>query len=210
MSDFAQLDYTYDDLNRPGAAVNLLAERLANLGAISTTVRSDMTTPVPEGQNVELIGASPAALKVSGIGTQTTVRLQPEVRQQLIASLKNAAVTSPPDRVILNLENVRGAHDAHVLNVFINLPPNSKPAEHPELLAGSVALFGIRDASFELGEHGGQGLNFALDISKVVDTLHLRNTLDSDSLDVTIVPNKLVADQDQITIGRISVFRKGR
>ena len=73
-----------------------------------------------------------------------------------------------------------------------------------------MALFGLVDASFDSGEHGGQGLNFALDISKVVDKLHLENKLDNDSLEVTIVPNKVVADRDQITIGSVSIFRKGR
>ncbi|ADV83106.1 tyrosinase family protein [Terriglobus saanensis] len=209
MGNFNQLDYTYDDLTRPGGAVNVIAERLVNLGAAIKVEGSKMSASVPEGKNIELVGASLSPLRVEGEGAHTLVRLQPEVRRQLTASLEKAAVSSPPDRVILNLENVRGTRDTQILNVFINLPPNAKPAEHPELLAGSVGLFGITDASFELGDHGGEGLNFALDISKVVDKLHLGSALDSDSLGVTIVPNKTIADEDQITIGKVSIFRKG-
>ena len=210
LGNFAPLNYTYDDLAGPGGTVSMIAQRLANLGSISTTAEATMSASVPEGNNVELVGASLSPLTVQGVGAQTTVRLQPAVRSQLAASLANATVSSPPDRVFLNLEDVRGTRDAHVLNVFIDLPPNAKPAEHPELLAGSVALFGLGDASFDSGEHGGEGLNFALDISDVVDKLHLENKLDNDSLDVTIVPNKVVADRDQITIGKISILRKGR
>jgi tyrosinase len=210
MGNFPPLNYTYDDLGGPGGAGSMIAERLANLGSIGTTAETTMSAPVPEGNNIELVGASLSPLTVQGTGAQTTVRLQPAVRSQLAASLANATVSSPPDRVFLNLEDVRGTRDAQILSVFIDLPPNAKPAEHPDLLAGSVALFGLGDASFDSGEHGGQGLNFALDISKVVDKLHLEKKLDNDSLDVTIVPNKVVADRDQITIGKVSIFRKGR
>ena len=210
MTDLALLDYTYDDLSAPGGAVNMIAQRLVNLGSISTTAEATMSASVPEGNNIELVGASLSPLTVQGTGAKTTVRLQPAVRNQLAASLANATVSSPPDRVFLNLEDVRGTQDAQVLSVFIDLPKDAKPAEHPELLAGSVALFGLMDASFDSGEHGGQGLNFALDISKLVDKLHLENKLDNDSLEVTIVPNKVVADQNHITIGKISILRKGR
>jgi tyrosinase len=159
---------------------------------------------------VELVGASQTSLAIGGSGARTTVRLRPEVRRSLTASLANASETAAPDRVILNLENVRGAQDAHVLNVFIDLPQGAKPSDHPELLAGSVALFGLSEASFDSGPHGGQGLSFALDISKLVDSLHLKRALDTDSIDVSVVPNRPVTDDAQITVGRISIYRKGR
>jgi len=118
MGDFAPLNYTYDDLGGPGGAVSMIAERLANLGSISTTAEATMGASVPEGKNIELVGASLSPLTVRGTGAQTTVRLQPAVRSQLAASLANATVSSPPDRVFLNLEDVRGTRDAQVLNVF--------------------------------------------------------------------------------------------
>ncbi len=60
------------------------------------------------------------------------------------------------------------------------------------------------------GQHGGQGLNFVLEITNIVDALHINNTLDSDSIRVRIVPHQAVPDQAQITIGRVSIYRKGR
>ncbi len=206
MTSLAPLDYTYDDLTPPPASANALGQRLTVLGAAASGKEAAVST----GRNVELVGANQAPLAIRGTGAHTTIRLQPEVRRNLTASLAGASATNPPDRVILNLENVRGARDAHVLSVFINLLAGEKPGDHPELLAGSVALFGLRDASFSEGEHGGQGLNFALDISKTIDALHLRNALDTDSIAVTIVPHRNVTDDAQITIGRVSIYRQGR
>ena len=68
----------------------------------------------------------------------------------------------------------------------------------------------MRKASIADEEHAGQGLNFVLDITDIVDKLHMKNALDTDSLDVRIVPVKPVPDEAQITIGRVSIFRQGR
>lgn len=205
MTSLDQLDYTYDNLTQPAAAVSTLTQRLTVLAA-----QPHKEPAVSAAKNVELVGASPAPLQIQGTGARTTVKLQSEARRTLTASLTAASETNPPDRVILNLENVRGTRDAQVLSVFVNLPAGEKPGDHPELLAGSVALFGLRDASFAEGEHGGQGLNFAIDISKTIDALHLKNGLAGDSIDVTIVPHKNVRDDAQISIGRVSIYRQGR
>jgi tyrosinase len=77
------------------------------------------------------------------------------------------------------------------------------------LLAGSVALFGVRTATQADGEHAGQGLTFVLEITKIVDALHLRNALDVSSLNVQIVPVKPIPEGAQISIGKISIYRQG-
>ena len=161
------------------------------------------------GKNEELVGANQAALSIKGAGASTDVKLDANVRRKMSASLANASETAPPDRVFLNLENVRGARDAHVLSVYINLPEGAKPAGHPELLAGSVGLFGLRRASLNEGKHGGQGLNFVLEITDIVDALHLKNAADVEALNVTLVPHQAVPDHVQITIGRVSIYRQG-
>ena len=162
------------------------------------------------GNNVELVGANQGALSIKGSGARTTVKLDAGVRRKVSASLATASETAAPDRVFLNLENVRGARDAHVLSVYINLPEGAKPGDHPELLAGSVGLFGLSSASFKDGKHGGQGLSFVLDITKIIDALHLNKALDVDSLQVAGVPHRAVPEQAQITIGRVSVYRQGQ
>jgi tyrosinase len=158
---------------------------------------------------VELVGANHGALAITGSGARTSVTLDHAVRDQVSASLAGASVATPPDRVYLNLENVRGTHDASVLSVYVNLPQGAKPADHPELMAGSVGLFGLSNATSDDGTHGGRGLNFVLEITKIVDAMHLNNALGVDSLQVTIVPHRPVPTAAEITVGRVSIYRQG-
>ena len=132
--------------------------------------------------------------------------------------------TASLDRVFLNLENVRGLADATAFRVYIDLPAGADPAAHPERLAGSIALFGVSSASALEGApekahglqsprqttHGGSGLNYSLEITRIVDALHLENRLDIDKLNVRIVPVRPVPAEDRVSIGRISIHRQGR
>jgi tyrosinase len=208
MNSLSLMNYTYDSLPQPAPAVPLLAQRLARLGATAAAANVKETA-VTTGKNLELVGANQEALRIQGSGARTTVTLDPVVRGKVSASLARASEAAVPDRVFLNLENVRGTHDASVLSVYINLPAGAKPGDHPELLAGSVGLFGLRSASVKDGTHAGEGLSFVLDITKITDALHLNNALDVNSLQVTVVPHQAVPEQAQITVGRVSIYRQG-
>lgn len=161
------------------------------------------------GKQIELLGASPKALKLEANGARTMVKLDSKVRRKVSASLLDAAETKNPDRVFLELENVRGQGDADVLNVYVNLPPGARPDNHPELLAGSAGLFGVSKASEPDDEHGGEGLNFVMDITKIIDEMHLRNALETDSLDISVVPYQPIDESADITVGRVNIYRKG-
>jgi tyrosinase len=164
---------------------------------------------VEDGGLEELLGANEGELPIIGAKAENTVKLAPPVRAKVIASLAAPTVAAPPDRVYLYLENVRGTQDAVSLKVYINLPEGANPLGHPELLAGTIALFGLRLASRSDKGHAGDGLDFNLEITNIVDTLHLRNELDTDSIHVTILPQPPVPDRGEITVGRISIYREG-
>jgi len=164
---------------------------------------------VKTGKNVELVGANQGSLSIQGAEAHTSVQLNAGVRRKVSASLTAAAETAPPDRVFLNLENVRGVGDSTVFQVYVGLPAGANPADHPENLAGSIALFGVRKASLADGEHAGQGLTSTLEITNIVDALHLNNALDVNALDVRIVPVNPVPADAGISIGRVSIFRQG-
>jgi tyrosinase len=210
MSDLNKLNYTYDDMPKPAPALDLLARRLTRLGATDAASKMSKGAAVTPGKNVELVGANQESLPIKSAGASTSVQLDPGVNRRMAASLERASETALPDRVFLSLENVRGSQDASVLSVFINLPEGAKPADHPELMAGTVGLFGLHSASLKEGKHGGQGLNFVLDISRIVDTLHLNNALGLNSLRVSIMPAAPVPDKAKITIGRVSIYRQGQ
>jgi Predicted metal-binding integral membrane protein (DUF2182) len=137
------------------------------------------------------------------------VSLDSEVRNKVTKSLALAEETAAPDRVFLNLENIQGRQNASVLAVYVDVPAGDKPSDHPELLAGTVGLFGLRAASAPGGRHGGQGLSFTPEITKIVDALHLTDQLNRDTIAVTIVPSRPPSENVPITIGRISLYRKG-
>ncbi len=206
VNNLSQMDYTYENLV-PLPAADLLTARLSRLGGAALTGKAASA----QGKKaVELVGSSTGPLTITGASVSTTVRLDPNVRNKVSHSLTAAAETSAPDRVYLNLEDVRGTHDATALSVFLNLPPGSNPADHRNLLAGTVGLFGLRRASVAKGKHVGGGLSFLLDISPIVDQMHLENTLNIENVRVTVVPNRPVSGNAKITVGRVSIYREGR
>jgi tyrosinase len=211
MKTLSTLGYGYDDVSSPFARPQSV-ERLERLGApvAAHEVRSvAMSAP----KSTELIGAS-ESLKLTGTEARAAVKLDRSMQSKVSASLESvrtgaaAAAPAAPDRVFLNLENVRGLNDATSFNVYVNVPDGDDPAAHPALKAGSVALFGVRGASTADDTHAGNGLTFVLEITRIIDALHLAGGLNADQLHVRLVPRQPVAEESQISIGRISVFRQ--
>jgi tyrosinase len=210
MQDLSKLSYSYDDVSPPSGLPQPI-ERLQRLG-LNLKAAQDVVGRTAVTENVELLGALDKSLNLTGADAVATLALDAGVKNKVAASLLSANLakaTAAPDRVFLNLENVRGLNDATVVKVYINVPDGDDPAKHPELLAGSVALFGVSNASLADGEHAGNGLTFVLEITHIVDALHLSGALAANRLHVRLVPLRPVAADDKISIGRISVFRQG-
>ena len=196
------LGYGYDDVSAP--AQPQIASRFQRLG---------MAPPEPGRRpamaNVELLGASQGGLSLTGSGAKTSVQLDHAVRNKVSSSLQGMTGGAPaPDRIFLNLENVRGVNDATVFSVYINVPEADDPARHPELRAGSVGLFGVSKASAMDGPHAGDGLTFVVEITHVIDTLHLHGALNVNQLHVSLVPRREVPAASPVSIGHISIFRQ--
>jgi tyrosinase len=49
-----------------------------------------------------------------------------------------------------------------------------------------------------------------MEITDIVDKLHLNNTLDLNHLDVRIVPRTQIRPEDDISVQRVSVYRQGQ
>lgn len=206
VNNLSQLDYTYDDLTAPVPVPpsSLLTRRLIKLGATPAAAEKALGVNMESQDNAELVGANVGALRLKSSGARATVKLDSDVRRKVSASLAAASASASaeaalPDQVYLELENVRGNDDSFILDVSVNQKP-----------VGTVGLFGLEQASQEDDEHGGGGLNFVFDITRIIDNLFLDNALDLDSLDVRIVPNQPVPDTAEITVGRVSVFRRGQ
>jgi tyrosinase len=206
MTDLGKLGYTYDDLASTAVA-EAVGSRLIRLGASPEIVQAMKGgAPVTSGQRVELVGANQGSMPIVGTEAQTSVQLDKDVRGKVDASLSAAVegISPVPDRIFLNLENIRGNAGSPVFRVYVKAPGGQ------EALAGSVSLFGLRKATLTDREHAGQGLTFVLDITKIIDELHIKNLLDVDALQVKIVPITPVPEEAKVKIGRVSIYREGR
>jgi tyrosinase len=56
----------------------------------------------------------------------------------------------------------------------------------------------------------GDGEEAVLEITDIIDQLHLEGGFDVDSLPVRIVPVRPIGRKSELSIGRISIFRQGR
>lgn len=212
VADMSKQTYTYDDMSAPGVvpAPQALTARLAALGAAAPAAAAAVeATPVQPGTQVELVGATQAPVQVTGAGARAQVRLDTGVRRKVVQSLTNASRAAPPDHVYMRLDNVTGAFNG-ALSVYINMPEGADPGQYQHLRAGAVGLFGVRQASDPAGKHGGKGMNFTLDITKVVDQLHLSQSFDLDTLNVNLVASGQIPGSAALTVGRISIYRRGR
>lgn len=197
----APLNYRYDDQPVPRGA--LVSPGAAALTAAESEEKA-MATP-------ELIGASQGKFSVSGAST-AQVAIDGDGGARVMASMAGAAAlakkAAPPDRVYLKLEGIKGTADAAVYHVYVDLPADAVPAQHPERLAGSVSLFGVSAATDPDGKGAGNGVNQVLDISNIVAGLGLRG--DSlDQLSLRFVPDSPTDVEARFTIDRISVYRLG-
>ena len=118
-----------------------------------------------------------------------------------------ARAVPEPDRVFLNLENITGENDAAVFDVYVGLPEGADPTDHPENRAGVVSLFGLRASTNLTKPHGGAGMTKVLEITDIVDRLHLSGESDLSQLPVTFVPVSNLGDKG-ISIRRVSIYRQ--
>jgi tyrosinase len=86
------------------------------------------------------------------------------------------------------VEGVTGTAAAGVYEVYLNVPPGEPPAEHPELLAGSLSTFGLAEASQRDDVHDGSGLTTVLDVTSVRDELERADRWDPGRLQVSFRP----------------------
>jgi tyrosinase len=209
------LNYEYQDISVPGQQV-VLAARLRRLGvapADATTLAGAMA--MPSQKSTELVGQSRSAIRLGGIATDASVQLDGTATNKLSASLRvhslaPAHAPKAPDRVFLALENVTSSTDSGVFDVYVNLPKGANPAQHPENLAGVLSLFGARAASKAGGTHAGDGLTQTLEITDIVDAMHLKGELNAATLDIKFVAQTPVSENSAIDVGRVRIYRQSR
>ena len=197
MSDFANIGYTYDDFSPDGsAAVAGMAEAAGGMKMAGSS----------RGATVEVVGASSGPLPISGDHAETSVPLDATMRAKVAGKLSaGLAPGATAEKVLLNLENVRGHSDATVLQVYLSVPgPAGKPPVERQV--GSVGLFGVTKAT-EQNDGKGNGLSYVLNVTKAFS--ELAGSGDADKIGVRLAPVAPVDDASDVKIGRISIVRQG-
>jgi tyrosinase len=204
------LDYSYDD-ETPPALPPRVATRMTALRGGVAPARVGAIREADMAGGPELIGASAGEVRIAG-RTSAEVRLDAAGVGTLRAGLARATASGDtprePPRVFLKVEGVRGTADAAVYHVYIDLPPNGRPADFPDRLAGALSLFGISDASDRGGPAAGNGFNQVFEISEIVDALHLSGD-DLARLDVQFIPSNPLSEASTFAVRRLSVFKLG-
>jgi len=166
--------------------------------------RRMQTVPKPP-HATQVLGTVEKALPVTSTGAASLVPLDPAACRALIAALDKPSKTELRGHVYLRLESITGDHPT-VLNVYVGLPENANPAEHPEHRAGSIGLYGLRQASMKQKSEGGKGMGFSLDVTRVFKELRLAEAPAPAAIRVNIVPYRPMPGQARITIGKMSFF----
>ncbi|MEM9046435.1 MAG: tyrosinase family protein [Pseudomonadota bacterium] len=210
MQSIEGLDYGYANLT-PGAQVepDNLTRRVARLGLAPPRTMSGGVAMSPQ-KTVEMIGTGEGKIALSGTAQhQASVRLDQPTVDRLSENLSGAAPQPGlPDRVFLNLENVRSQSDAVIFKVYVGMPPGTDPADSDTYFAGTVSLFGATLASDPAGKHAGNGITHVLEVTDIFDRLYLDNTLESLEISVDLVPVDDIPAAAQVEIGNISFYRQ--
>ena len=205
------LGYDYDDISDPLKGATRRSMRLAALlprlqnreFAAELEVGTMGSQPTSEllGSNDSEIPLGPNPIKSR---VKLAIRPLTTVSKSFTNSLMRAETPGEPDRVFLQLENIRGKDGSGIFDVVLHKPDS--PLGSAGIPAGSISLFGLEQASQPDGDHAGNGLNKTLEITKAIDAMKLGPT-QTESLDIEIIPRSDVREEDEIKVGQISVYR---
>jgi tyrosinase len=151
----------------------------------------------------EMVGATSAPFELASAAKQVSIPLQaptgPSSRDA--ESLANWA----PRRVVLNFEKIIGAQGGSTYDVYLNLPPGESPQKHPELYAGSIPMFGLRESSISDDFHTPGGLYKRLEVTNLYARLALQKDWNPTMLRITFVPTDPIP-VPSISVGRASLY----
>ncbi len=121
------------------------------------------------------------------------------VTESLVPRAADAMDQGPvPDRVFINLENVRGTGDATAFSVYVGLGDDEDAESHPERLAGRIAPFGVSEGERPRQRGGRPGPDLVLEITDIVEELTMEGSFNIE-LARRLVPQRPVNEEDELT-----------
>jgi tyrosinase len=182
----ALLSYRYEDVSDPFPAA-LAAGALVGKGSAVSKVN----------QPAELVGAT-TSVSLGAVPVTASIALSTPSGPAALAA------GAAPRRVYLNFENVTSEQVTGGYVVYVE--PPGVVLTQKGLVAGTLPMFGVVEATSRQSPHGGSGLSYALDITEIVNVLKSKQQWDPNSLRVRVEPIREAPNDSGLKIGRISVF----
>lgn len=183
----------YDDLTK-GTGVGALPAAVAAAPGAAMLANAPSASP----PSSTVVGSNTESITIAAAPATTSVQLAP--------TETGIAAAAQPQRLFLNLENVRGAAPSGVLKITITSPSaETLPAGTAPEQVKTVALFGLAKASAGDGPHGGNGLNVAIDITDFAKRLANATQSDLEKLDVHI---EQPGASTPITVERVKLYKQ--
>jgi tyrosinase len=204
-----RLDYAYEDVSDPFSGVRRAEVRAKRL-AIAEPLASRLLETRTSGSkpSTELIGSLDDRTFIEGGVVNVSISLDRRMIAKTARSFESVAETGQePDRIYLNLQDIRSSNDAAIFEVYIDLPNNTVPNDQPDHLGGVVSLFGVSRKPRADGRNC-NGINKVIDITPVVDRLHISGRLRHGALSIQIVPTSDIRPEDRISVGRMGIYRR--
>jgi tyrosinase len=151
----------------------------------------------------ELVGASAAPFTISGGSTEINLEVRAPTGPAAQGDVEGLA-NWLPRRVFLNIENITSNERSAPYEVYLNVPPGERPEEHPELHAGSLALFGLVAASRADDRDSGHGLYEQLEITTLYPALAVMSDWDPEQLRISFVPSR--PGSPMLQVGRVTLY----
>lgn len=214
-----QLNYVYDQFDLPFVRLDILdrIQRLPILTPQPTPQPAGFAAPAEQEQPdrpAELAGASEEPVVLAGDTVATSFSTSGAA-----AFTADATETAEPERVYLNVEEIRAeGQPATPYEVFLNLPDDDETTDD-HYQVGLVSLFGAAEASDPESEHP-EGIKYVFDITELYKALKGAGLWDEADVKVTFKPVRVEMPEGAsaaftdaepqadapVTIGRVSVF----
>ena len=152
----------------------------------------------PVGKKSELLGSSTT---VTGLkeANRTSIHIQIEE-----PATKEGVKYSPEHRFFLHLVNITSNKDGRIINVFVNLPKGASGYDYPDLYAGSISFFGVRQAS----AGGGLGVTEVFEITEILARLRFGGREGTKHLKVTFIPLNEDNPADDMNVEQVLLYRE--
>jgi len=157
------------------------------------------TATKPAGTKSELLGSSTT---VTGLKEANRTSIQIPIKDP--SDETKGVKYSSEHRFFLHLKNITSDKDGRIINVYVNLPKGAPGYDYPDLYAGSISFFGVRQAS----AGGGLGVTEVFEITDILAKLGFGGMEGAKELKITFIPLNEDTPADDMKVEQVALYRQ--